>query len=343
MIKSYIKAIDYYLPQIRDYNDENDRLTQKIGIHVKNIAAHDEYASDLAYKAASKLFLTNVCSLSDVDFLIYCTQSPDYYLPTTACMLQERLGLSTSCGALDINLGCSGYIYGLSLAKGLIESGMAKNILFLTADTYSKYINPKDRSVQLLFGDAATATLISSTEECDEDMIGCFVFGTDGKGAENLIVPAGGLREPLTSDSYKDITDDLGNTRNRSNLYMNGSEIFNFALSQVPKSIAVLLEKNNQILSDYDYFVFHQANKYMLEAIRRKMGISKEKFSVQLEDCGNTVSSSIPIAIIRDYQERRITNGAKVMLAGFGVGYSWAACSIKINLSTKSEVQENDE
>jgi len=196
-MKSYIKAIDYYVPEIKDENDPNDRLTAKIGIYVKNIAAENEYASDLAVAAASKLFTSGKCDPSEIDFLLYCTQSPDYYLPTTACLLQDRLGLSTSCGALDINLGCSGYIYGLSLAKGLVETGMAKNVLLITSDTYSKYINPLDRSVKLLFGDATTATLISLEDNADSSKIGPFIFGTDGRGAEELIVPAGGLREPL--------------------------------------------------------------------------------------------------------------------------------------------------
>lgn len=332
MIKSYIKAIDYYLPEGKDINDPNDHMTAKIGIKVKNIAAEDEFASDLAVAAAVKLFNSGKCSVSEIDFLLYCTQSPDYYLPTTACLIQDRLGLPTTCGALDINLGCSGYIYGLSIAKGLVETGMARNVLFLTSDTYSKYINPKDRSVKLLFGDAASATVISASDTLDESLIGPFVFGTDGRGAEHLIVPAGGLREPLTTESIVEIEDEWGNTRSRSNLYMNGAEIFNFALIQVPKAIQSLLDKRNESIDDYDYFVFHQANQYMLESLRRKMKIPKEKFSVQFEDCGNTVSSTLPIALIRDFHENKLKNGGKVMLIGFGVGYSWGACSIEMNI-----------
>jgi len=329
---SCIKAIEYYLPEGKDFNDPLDRLTAKIGIDVKNIAGQDEYASDLAYSAAMKLFQSGKSHPSEIDFLLYCTQSPDYILPTTACLLQDRLGLSTTCGALDINLGCSGYVYGLSLAKGLIEAGMAKNVLLITADTYSKFIHPKDRSVKLLFGDAAAATLISTNDSLSESGIGPFVFGTDGSGAEHLIIPAGGLREPITQASYDEIEDRFGNVRSRSNLYMNGAEIFNFALIQVPKAIDSLLSKDNSTLDQFDYVVLHQANKYMLEALRRKLGIPKEKFSIQFSDCGNTVSSTIPIALIRDFRENKIKNKGKVMLVGFGVGYSWGACSVFLDL-----------
>ncbi|MFX3632162.1 MAG: ketoacyl-ACP synthase III [Candidatus Pristimantibacillus sp.] len=333
MFNSYIKAIDYYLPEIKEHNDPEDRMTSKIGILTKNIAGKDEFASDLAYAAASKLFASGKCHPSEIDFLLYCTQSPEYYLPTTACLLQERLGLSTSCGALDINLGCSGYIYGLSLAKGLVEIGMAKNVLLITADTYSKYINPLDRSVKLLFGDAAAATLISEDDQLNDSGIGPFVFGTDGRGADHLIVPAGGLREPLTTSSYDEVKDEFGNVRSRSNIYMNGSEIFNFAMKEVPKAVQTLLEKGKSTIEDINYFVFHQANQYMLESLRRKMSIPKEKFSIQFEDCGNTVSSTIPIALIRDYYEGKVKNGDNVVIVGFGVGYSWGACSIRMNLT----------
>jgi len=333
LLNSYIKAIDYYLPENKDENDPNDRLTAKIGIYVKNIAAENEYASDLAVEAAAKLFRSGQCKTSEIDFLLYCTQSPDYYLPTTACLLQDRLGLPTSCGALDINLGCSGYVYGLSLAKGLIESGIAKNVLLLTADTYSKFINRQDRSVKLLFGDAATATLISGDEGSEKSGIGPFIFGTDGKGAEHLIVPAGGLREPLTISSQEEVQDEFGNVRSRSNLYMNGAEIFNFAMIEVPKAVKALLDKEGSLIDEYDYFVFHQANQYMLESLRRKLKIPTEKFSIQFKDCGNTVSSTIPIALIRDFNEKKVNNGDKVLLVGFGVGYSWGACSITMNLS----------
>ncbi|MEK4629451.1 MAG: ketoacyl-ACP synthase III [Solibacillus sp.] len=323
-----IMAIEYHFPTNQIFNDPNNKLTKKVGISSKYIAEKNETASDLALQAAEKLFAKGVCKKSEIDFLLFCTQAPDYILPTTACIIQEKLKLPTSCGALDFNLGCSGFVYGLSLAKGLIESGQAKNVLLLTADTYSKFIHENDFSTSLLFGDAAAATLI--TESTDRNNLGPFIFGTDGSGAKELIIFAGGSREPVDSEALLEFEDEKGNIRTRSSLYMNGSEVFNFAMREVPKAINDLLTKENTTLNDYDYFIFHQANKYMLDALRRRMDIDKEKFSIQLHDCGNTVSSTIPIALKREIELGHIKNGDKVLLVGFGVGLSWGVCSIKI-------------
>ncbi|MEK4698978.1 ketoacyl-ACP synthase III [Solibacillus sp. FSL R7-0668] len=324
-----IKAIEYHFPTNQIMNDPNNKLTKKIGISSRYIAEKDETASDLAIKAAEKLFDKGIFKKSEIDFLLFCTQAPDYILPTSACIIQEKLKLPTSCGALDFNLGCSGFIYGLSLAKGLIESGQAKNVLLLTADTYSKFIHEHDFSTSVLFGDGAAATLI--TESSESNNLGPFVFGTDGSGAEELIVYAGGSREPMDTESLLEFEDEKGNIRTRSNLYMNGSEVFNFAMREVPKAIADLVSKENTTLDDYDYFIFHQANKYMLDALRRRIEIDKDKFSIQLNDCGNTVSSTIPIALKREIEQGHIKSGDKILLVGFGVGLSWGACSVRIS------------
>ena len=323
-----IKAIEYHFPTNYITNDPHNKLTKKLGISTRYIAEQDETASDLAIQAAEKLFAKGICQKGEIDFLLFCTQAPDYILPTTACIIQEKLKLRTSCGALDFNLGCSGFIYGLALAKGLIESGQAKKVLLLTADTYSKFIHKDDLGTSLLFGDAAAATLI--TESSDEG-VGPFVYGTDGGGAKDLIIYAGGAREPMDSEALIEVADEKGNIRTRSNLYMNGSEVFNFAMREVPKAIADLLHKEQTTLNDYDYFIFHQANAYMLEALRRRLGIDKTKFSIQLKDCGNTVSSTIPIALKREIEQRNIKNGNNVLLVGFGVGLSWGVCAIKIS------------
>jgi 3-oxoacyl-[acyl-carrier-protein] synthase-3 len=257
---------------------------------------------------------------------LYCTQTPDYILPTTACVLQHRLGLSTSCGALDFNLGCSGYIYGLGLAKALIDSGQASKVLLLTADTYSKLLNPADKSVRTIFGDAAAATLIVASEQ--ESLTGPFVYGTDGAGAQNLIVPAGGMRRAADPQAEL-VPDDSGNARTMNDLYMNGAEIFNFTLRVIPTAISQLLERAGIGQEDVDLFVFHQANRFMLEHLRRKLKVPAEKFVIAMEDIGNTVSSSIPIAL-REAQERgQLPPGSLVMLVGFGVGYSWGATLIR--------------
>lgn len=324
MNRAFIKEIAYYVPATFEENSVNDSITRKVGISRRPIAGDGQYASDLAIEAVSKL---QNLDRDNVDLLIYCTQSPDYILPTTACILQDDLNLPTTCAAFDINLGCSGYVYGLSVAKAYIESGLSKNVLLITSDTYSKYININDRSVRVLFGDAASATLVSSMES-DRELIGPFVFGTDGSGKDNLIIRAGGLREPISDESEVEVEDSFGNIRSKRNLYMNGSEIFNFTLKEIPTTIAKLLDVSGFKLEDYNRFVFHQANKFMLEHLRKRLNIPKEKFSVNMEWFGNTVSSSIPISFAIDLKNNQINKEDIVMLVGFGVGYSWAGCNI---------------
>lgn len=336
-MKANIKAISYYLPEAVLSNDlinqefpewDIDKISSKTGINSRHISANDEFSSDMAVKAAEKLFAEHNIDKSTIDFLLFCTQSPDYFLPTTACIIQDRLGLNTTTGALDFNLGCSGFVYGLSLAKGLIAGGMAKNILLITSETYSKFIHSKDKSNKTIFGDAAAATLISS--EGGFCTIGEFVFGTDGKGAENLIVKQGGMRFPVSNDN-EDVTDEFGNVRNHKNLFMNGTEIFNFTGEFVPKLTEAILEKADLTKEDIDLFIFHQANKYMLNHLRKKIKIPEEKFFIAMEHCGNTVSSTIPIALYEAQQEKRLKDCHNLVLAGFGVGYSWAACNLIID------------
>ena len=299
----------------------SEKILEKTGIAERHIAASDETSSDLAFAAAQKLFASGV-DPDSIDYLLFCTQTPDYVLPTTACVLQTRLGLRTAIGALDFNLGCSGFVYGLSLAKGLIETGQARRVLLLTADTYSKLIHPMDKSVRTLFGDGAAATLVA---ECDsrEPQIGPFVFGANGDGAQNLIVPSGGYRTPRSAATAVEETDASGNVRSGDNLYMNGPAIMAFTLREVPAAIARLEEKTGVALNDYDVVAFHQANGFMLERLRAKLGIEPHRFALRLEGCGNTVSSTIPIAL-----EPLIggDNPRRALLVGFGVGYSWAAC-----------------
>lgn len=325
-----------YLPEKILGNDElaslypewpASKILEKTGINERHIAGDLETASDMAFHAAQNLFSQGNIAVEDIDFLIFCTQAPDYVLPTTACILQSRLGISRASGALDINLGCSGYVYGLSLAKGLIETGAAKCVLLLTADTYSKYIHPMDKSVRTLFGDGATASAIIADKSCEES-IGPFVFGTDGRGAKNLIVETGMCRTPKTQDSALEKIDSSGNIRTQDNLYMNGAEVMTFSLKEVPKAVDALLLKANKKKDDVEMFVMHQANKFMLEALRKKIQVSNERLPIIVEHCGNTVSSSIPIALCELRNQNRLRRGQKLMLVGFGVGYSWAACLV---------------
>jgi 3-oxoacyl-[acyl-carrier-protein] synthase-3 len=319
-----IRAVEYHLPERALTNQELaatfpewsvEKIAAKTGIVQRHLAAPEECASDLAVAAARKLFASSACRPEEIDFLLLCTQSPDYFLPTTACLLQDRLGLPTTAGALDFNLGCSGYVYGLSLARGLIETGQAASVLLLTAETYSKFLHPDDRGVRALFGDAAAATLVRARADAPPGglpWIGPFVFGTDGKGKDHLIVAGGGLRRPA-----------------RDHLVMNGPEIFSFTLRAVPQAIRQLLARAVKRMDDVDLFVFHQANGYMLEHLRKKLQIPPEKFVLALSHCGNTVSSTIPIALKEAAAARRLAPGALVMLVGFGVGYSWGATLIQ--------------
>ena len=327
-MKPIIKWIEYYLPPLELTNEDlsasfpnwtSQKIKDKTGISLRHIASEDVCASDLAYEAAIKLFKKQLCAKDDIDFLLFCTQTPDYFLPTSACILQDRLGLSTQCGALDFNLGCSGYVYGLGLAKGLIESGQATNVLLLTADTYTKLLNPEDVSTRTIFGDGASATLIGrcDTPDLHTNYISKPTFGTDGSGVNNLIVKGGGMRGRDNSSQQDKF------------LYMNGPEIFLFTLKNVPSLVEQILAREKMSMDDIDFFIFHQANKYILDHLREKIDIPEDKFYVALEKFGNTVSSSIPIALRSAFDEKKITGKETVLLIGFGVGYSWAGVIVK--------------
>ena len=331
-MKAFIKSISYYLPKDILSNEilnlefpewSVDKISSKTGIYERRIAAKNEFAGDMALNASNKLFDEWKINPESIDFILYCTQSPDHFLPTTACILQNQLGLNTSVGALDFNLGCSGYVYGLSLAKGLIMSNSAKNILLITSEAYSKFINPKDKSNRTIFGDAASASIISSESGFAE--IGDFSFGTDGSGSEYLIVKNGGMRHKFGVG--EDIFEDENYVRNDDNLFMDGKAIFNFSAQAVPILVDNTLRKNNCTLDEIDLFVFHQANRYMLNFIRKKINIPEDKFYLYLEKCGNTVSSTIPIALYNANADSRISGN--ILLAGFGVGLSWAGVILK--------------
>jgi 3-oxoacyl-[acyl-carrier-protein] synthase-3 len=325
----FIKAIEYYLPSKIVTNEElekefpewnAEKVSQKIGIKERHIVDKNETATDLAFKVATKLFDNNPTIKETVDFLLLCSQSTDYKLPTSACILQDRLGLPTTIGAFDFDLGCSGFIYGLAIAKGLVCAGIAKNVLLITAETYSKYFHPKDKGNRSLFGDGAAATLISTEGFA---RIGELVLGTDGRGEDNLKVKTGGARYPCSLN--EESLDDNGYILSSDYLYMNGPEIFNFTLDSVPPLMDECILRNNLKKEDIDLFVPHQANQYMLNTIRKVYVIPKDKFYISLEKTGNTVSSTIPIALKDIYDQKLISKGSKVLTAGFGVGYSYGA------------------
>lgn len=332
-MKAYLKAISYYLPEAVLTNDDLvkqfpewsvGKIISKIGIAERHIAAIDETASDMAVKAAEKLIIEYHIDKNTIDYIILVTQSSDYYLPTSACLIQDKLNLPTSIGAIDVNLGCSGFVYGLSLAKGLILGKMANNVLLLTSETYSKHIHPKDKGNRTIFGDAAAATLISTNGFAE---IRKFCFGTDGRGANNLIVKTGGAR---CQDKLNDLLiDEFGNPKSSDFLYMDGSEILKYTLDYFPPLVVDTLLKNNLEQKDIDLFVFHQANKFIMELLRKKMKIEDEKFYRFYEHIGNTVSSTIPIALKEALNDGTLVDKSKVLLAAPGLGYSWGGTIIE--------------
>lgn len=328
-----IKSIEFVYPSNKVSNEDLsktfpdydfDKFEDKVGIQNRYWVSNNETAFDLAKEACEKLFKT--VDRQEIDYILYCTQSPEYFLPTTACILQHEIGLRKDIGALDFNLGCSGFTYGVSVAKGLINSNQVKNVLLVTAETYSRYLHSDDRSNRAIFGDAATATLISYAEE---DCIGDFLFGTDGSGFNKLIVKNGGSRNPYESIP-KEYVYGSNNLYTDNNLYMNGPEVFNFTSEIIPDFTKKILEKNNTIIENIDQFVFHQANSFMLNFMRKRMKINQELFFIDLKDGGNTVSCTIPIAL-KKYTNSINSFPKNLLIVGFGVGLSWCGGLIKIN------------
>jgi 3-oxoacyl-[acyl-carrier-protein] synthase-3 len=290
----------------------------KTGIRERHVAGPDECSSDLGVAAAEKLFAQHDIDRNSIDFLLFCTQTPDYPLPTTACLMQQRLGLPKSVGALDYNLGCSGFVYGLALADGLIRGGTARRVLLVTAETYSKFIDPVDRSLRTIFGDGAAATLI---EASDQPSLDSFVFGTDGSGGDMLLVAEGGARPPQHAIQPRK------RRRWPSSLYMDGPELVKFSIDIAPPLIENVLAKSKWRREDVDYYLLHQATVFMLDHLRERLALDREHTPEALEQYGNTVSSTIPILINDLRTSGRLRPGKRTLLVGFGVGLSWAGCA----------------
>jgi 3-oxoacyl-[acyl-carrier-protein] synthase III len=308
----YIKQIEYYLPErvidnnylSKECGIDAQFLENKVGIKKRHIAAVDETTSDMAFKSAIKLFSDN--RKEDIELLLVCTQNPDFTLPTTACIVQHKLGLKNSCLAFDINLGCSGFIYSLVIAGNFIKTGMVKNALIIMADQYSRAINLKDKNTASIFGDAASSALITA---CDNNFgVIDAVFGTDGSNADKLIVYNSGVDKNPGKSNF---------------LFMDGREIFKFSITIVPQSVNEILFRNNLSTKHIKYFVFHQANKYMLQEIQKKLNIENSQMVIDMEDYGNTVSSTIPIAYKNLCSKNKLTKDDLVIFSGFGVGLSW--------------------
>lgn len=323
-----IRAVSIYLPEkimdnaelVRQFGTWTEsKIFNKTGI-VRRHVVGGELVSDLAAAAGEKLFAEHGMNRDEVDFLLLCTECPDHFLPATACIVQDRLKLRKNIGALDYNLGCSGFVYGLALAKGLVLGGLARKVLLITAETITRTIHPNDKSTRTIFGDGACAILV---EESDREGIGQFVLGTDGSGYSRLIIPAGAWAQPSSPETRVETTNRWGNTRTPENLYMDGPEILNFTLEVAPPCMDEVLKLNRTTLNEIGLVVFHQASYMLLEKLRDELQIPSEKFVIDIENYGNTVSCTIPITL-RDMElQGRLKKGDKVLIMGFGVGLSW--------------------
>ena len=321
-VHSKISDIQYYLPPKLLSNEDlvfdnpdwrMDDIEKKTGIKYRYICEDAQTSKDIALLACEKIFNSNV-RRSDIDFLIVVTESPEYIAPAMSCDLQNSLGLKTSIASFDVNLGCSGFVYGLMIADSILCSNNYSNGLLVCVDTYSKYISSNDRTCRPLFSDAASATLITASKK---KTVGPFVLGTDGSGYKDLMVKNSGTIKNIDTE--------------RNLYFMNGSAVFMFTMRVVPKAVNDLLIKEKCNTEDIDLFVFHQASKLVIDNLKRLLKLPNEKVFENYQLVGNTVSSSIPIALSQAKSAKKIKKGSVVMLVGFGVGLSWGATIIRYN------------
>jgi 3-oxoacyl-[acyl-carrier-protein] synthase-3 len=326
-----VNRISFHLPERAITNDEVarehpswniEKAYRNTGVRRRFVSASDETALDLGLAACRKL-LQDPAQLSSIDALIFCTQSPDYIMPSNAFVLHNALGLQESCLAFDYNLACTGFVYGLAMGQGFLSSGLAKNILLVTSDTYTKLIHPQDRSAGLLFSDGAAATLFSN--EAGALRLLDLTFGTSGVDYDSFIIRAGGMRTPRTSETEQPIVDPSGNVRSLCHVYMDGVGILSFVNSKIPGHVRQILARNSLKDTDIALFVFHQASRTALDSLTRLLGLPKEKVFTNIEMTGNTVASSIPIALKEILDSQILKKGDKIVLCGFGVGLSWGA------------------
>lgn len=307
---------------------EIELVAARSGVESRRIARDDETALDLAVEACRELFERQPGARERIDALIFCTQSADHIMPPNSCLLQERLSLREEVLAFDFTLACSGFVYGLAIAQGLIDGGLARCVLFATGDTYSKFIHPKDRSARVLFGDGAAVSLLEPGDA--QHGMRDLMYATSGKGHECFWIPAGGCRMPHSAVTALEVPEGRGSTRTLENIHMNGMSVLTFVNAKVPKQVRALLERNRLSVDDVDLFVFHQASAFALDSLERALKIPPEKAYRNLRDIGNTVSASIPIALRSALDEQRLRPGDLVVVCGFGVGLSWASALVRM-------------
>ena len=326
MKKAYIKSISYYLPDKVVTNEELvadfpewtvEKIADKVGVKERHVAVDSETATDLAVKAAEKLFAENLEITKDsIDFIVFCTQSPDYLLPTSACLIQERLGLRTDIGAFDFNLGCSGWVYAMSVALSLMTCGRIKRAIVLAGDARKQVPEEHDQ----LFGYAGTATALEYDEKAKPITID---LGSDGTEYDAIIRPGGGARNPITPASLELQDCEDGRKRHACQTRMNGMDVFAFGITTAPKSIKKVFAECGITMDGVDYVLFHQANIKMLETIKKKLKLTDEKVPYSLRRFGNTSSASIPLTVVTELREHLCGKAVTLVGCGFGVGLSW--------------------
>jgi 3-oxoacyl-[acyl-carrier-protein] synthase-3 len=305
-----------------------DRLETRTGVMKRYVASDNETALDFAVQACESLAAQGQLRPAEIDAVIFCTESPDYIIPPNSCLLHGQLGLRTDVLAFDITLACSGYIYGLQLAWSLIRSGTAKRVLLATADTYSRYIHAGDRATRCLFGDGGAVSIIGASDTGSNILdIRC---GTSGKHYDKFIIPAGGMRVPVSAATACVSVDSSGNTRSAENIKMDGLGVLSFFNSTIPCSVKDTLARNDLSMDDVDLFVFHQASRIALDSLRHALKIPVEKMVDELAETGNLVSASIPVAFSRAMESGRAKPGQLVLLCGFGVGLSWGTALVEM-------------
>ncbi len=305
--------------------DERRRVIQTTGIERFRRAPADVCTSDLCCRAAATLLDALEWSRHEVEVLVFVTQTPDYPIPATAPIIQDRLGLPQSCIAFDVNLGCSGYTYGLQIVASLLAAGGLRRGLLLVGDTPSKFTSRLDRSTAPLFGDAGAATALETSEGSRM----CFDSGTDGSGFDAIIVSDGGYRNVTVPESLEVVDVEDGIARSRCQLRLAGIEVFNFSVREVPKTVRNVLQLAGRDIADVDACVFHQANKFMNQVIRKKLKFDSAQVPYSLRDFGNTISASIPVTLVTELRERLSTGDVSLVLCGFGSGLSWSTAYLE--------------
>lgn len=328
-----ISHIEYYLPENKLTNRELSSqfgkseydIFKMTGVKTRRIRSESQIGSDLGFLAAERLLQNQPDLKEKIDLLLFCTEGLDYKAPTTSSTLHYRLGLKEDCACMDMPMGCAGFVYGLSAAKAALICENATCVLFITADIPSSVIHSRDFELRAIFGDAGAAVVV---ENSSSGKIGRFCFGTDGSGAENLIVRQGSTRQQIDETWLKKFKAEPGKL-SFGRMEMNGLEIARFSLQKVPVLVKNVLQKNGLVFQNIDLFILHQASDFILTALRRKCKIPENKFYTYFSEIGNTVSCSIPIAMYHAVKEGKLKKGNKVMILGFGVGYSWAGTVIE--------------